>query len=135
MKYLLTAMAWIFALVCAAGAAQEWSRAHALADRAAATAAHARPGVRDTPLEPADYQAIQKQMPVFGTVQLAVTPQGLQVIAGELSDYAAWRLTLDRVLLESPGVNWTVDYICSGKCPDDVAHTATLRGVRRLLAL
>jgi hypothetical protein len=135
LKYLLTAVVWIVAILCAWGATQEWSRSSELDRHARAAAVMPRPAVKVTKLEAADYQAIQAKIAVYGSVQLEASPQGLTVVANELSDYAAWRLTLDRVLLDSPGVSWSVDYLCSGKCAGEEAHKATLTGERRSMVM
>ena len=135
MKYLAPIFVWMVAILCTLGAAQEWGRSVDMAQRARVEAAQPRPVIKETKLEAADYQAIQARIPVFGSVRLVVTPQGLSVVASELSDYAAWRLTLDRVLLESAGVYWSVDFLCSGKCTDEEAHQAILSGVRRQISM
>ncbi len=135
MKYLLALVVWVLAIVCVLGASQEWSRSAQLAQRASVNATLARPSVKENPLTAADYQAIQAKIPVFGSVQLQASAQGLTVLATDLSDYAAWRLALDQVLLESPGVRWSVDYLCSGKCSEELAHKAVLSGLRRAIAM
>lgn len=134
-KYLLPALVWTLAAVCALGAAQTWSHASDLAQRASATAAMPRPAVKETRLELAEYQALRAKISVYGGVRLAATPQGLQVLATGLSDYAAWRLALDQVLLESPGVRWSVEYLCSGQCTDEEAHKAILSGSHRVFVM
>jgi hypothetical protein len=89
--------------------------------------------VKTTALDLADYQALQKRTPAYGSVRVVAAAQNIQVEADALSDYAAWRLTVDRVLLGSPGVTWTVSNLCAGKCPVDDGFRITLSGVRRIV--
>lgn len=132
MKRLAPVLAWLVALACLAGAAHELSRHRKLADISTALADMPRFALKTIPLGLADYQAIEKKTTLFGTVKIVPGPQGLSVKAMAISDYAAWRLTVDQVLLDNPGVAWRIDYLCSGKCPTDEAHQALLTGSRRV---
>ena len=123
-------MAWVIALVTLAGAAYEMRHYRETSDIRAALAAVPRFKKKSTALTLSDYQLIQKKMSVFGTVEI-VPGQSLIIIkATALSDYAAWRLTIDQVLLDNPGVNWRIDFLCSGQCPSGEAHKAVLLGTR-----
>lgn len=131
MKFFAPMIAWLVALAALTGAAQEWRQYQALSDTTIALAALPKLSLKSSPLAEADYQAIQKKTTVFGSVALAPASDALTIKAAALTDYAAWRLTIDRVLLDNPGVVWRVDYLCSGKCPSGEAHKAVLIGVRQ----
>lgn len=130
MKLLAPVLAWGVALACLAGAAHELRRQGEMSDLAAALAEVPRFGVKSSALTLADHRAIQKKTAVFGTVELIPGQDVLSIKATALSDYAAWRLTIDQVLLDNPGVVWRIDYLCSGRCPSGDAHQARLIGTR-----
>jgi len=127
---LLPFFAWLVALGTLVGAAQELRRQRDTSDTSAALAAVPQFKVKSKALGLKDYQAIQKKMAAFGTVEIAPGPNALTIKAAALSDYAAWRLTLDQVLLDSPGISWRIDSLCSGKCASGEAHKALLVGSR-----
>ena len=131
MKLFAPILAWIIALACLSGAAYELNRQRKTADLSAALAQVPRFSLKTSNLELADYQAIQKKTLVFGSIKLLTGPEGLSIKASAISDYAAWRLTVDQVLLDNPGVAWRIDYLCTGKCPSEDAHKALLTGTRR----
>jgi hypothetical protein len=130
LKLLPPLLAWLIALATLAGAAHELRHERNLADITNALTEMPGLNAKPSPLNLVDYQAIQKKTAVFGTVSLTASPDGLSIKANTLSDYAAWRLTVDQVLLSNPGINWRIDYLCSGKCPSGEAHKATLLGSR-----
>lgn len=130
MKILPPLLAWAIALATLAGAAHELRKERDIADITRALTDLPRLNAQPAALKLADYQAIQKKTTVFGSVSLTAAPEGLNIKANNLSDYAAWRLTVDRVLLDNPGVIWRIDYLCSGKCPTGEAHKAMLVGSR-----
>jgi hypothetical protein len=134
MNKLLPLLAWVVALAMLAGAAQELRRQRDSTDASAALAAVPQFKLKSNPLGLKDYQAIQKKVAVFGTVELVAAPAALSIKAATLSDYAAWRLTIDQVLLDSPGISWRIDSLCSGTCASGEAHKAVLVG-NRLQAL
>jgi hypothetical protein len=130
MNKLLPLLAWVAALAMLAGAAQELRRQRDSTDASATLAAVPQFKLKSTALGLKDYQTIQKKMAVFGTVELVAAPTALSIKAVALSDYAAWRLTIDQVLLDSPGISWRIDSLCSGKCAPGEAHKAVLVGSR-----
>ena len=135
MKMLMAVFSWLVALSCIAGAALE-VKAKVQRQAQASAPANARvPTLRTEKLGLSDYQAIAKNTAVYGSVELVVTEQGIGIEAASLSDYAAWRLTLDRVLLEASGISWEVEYLCSGRCSAELAHKALLKGVRKMIEL
>lgn len=103
--------------------------------QASTVASVQQPTLRVAKLGLSEYQVIAKNMAVYGSVQLLPTEQGISVEAASLYDYAAWRLTLDRVLLEATGISWEIEYLCSGKCPAELVHKATLKGARKIIEL
>jgi hypothetical protein len=113
-----------------AGAALQLHQLRDGADTGAALSAVPRFSIRENALTLKDYQAIQKKTPVFGSVQVAPAAGSVSVNASALSDYAAWRLTLDQVMLDNPGVTWQVETLCSGHCPGGESHQAVLKGTR-----
>lgn len=129
MKLLMPLLAWTIALITTAGAALELHHARDGTDATAALSAVPRFSIKETALLQKDYQAIQKKTPVYGSVEIVPGGSSLIVKASALSDYAAWRLTLDQVLLDNPGISWRIDTLCSGRCPGGEAHQAILRGV------
>ena len=135
MKYGVPLLVWLLAAGCTAGAVQQWHRVSEAAERASSRNASTKPSVHEVPLSLAEYQTIGARVAVYGSVQLSTAAQGIVVTAGELGDYAAWRLTLDRIMLDSPGLSWRVDYLCSGQCDDGSAHRASLTAVRRQIVL
>ena len=128
-------MAWVVALATLVGAAQELRRQRESVDASAALSAVPQFKLAATPLGLKDYQAIQKKVAVFGSVELVPAATALTIKAAALSDYAAWRLTLDLVLLDSAGVTWRIDSLCSGQCPGGGAHQAVLMGSKLTGAL
>lgn len=130
MKLLAPIIAWAVALATLAGAAHELQRQREMSDMTAVLAEVPRYRMGLAALTLADYQAIQKKMAVFGTVEIVPGQEALSIKAAALSDYAAWRLTIDQVLLDNPGVAWRIDYLCSGRCPSGEAHQALLVGIR-----
>lgn len=131
MKLHAPILAWVIALVCVVGAGRELSLQRKAQDISAALAQAPRFSVKTVPLELLDYQAIQKKTAVFGSIKIISAREGLSVTGSAISDYAAWRLTVDQVLLDNPGVLWRIDTLCSGKCPSEEAHKALLAGARR----
>jgi hypothetical protein len=127
---LLPLLAWLIALAMLAGAAHELRRQREITDASAVLAAVPRFTLKSSALGLADYQAIQKKTAVFGTVEIVPGPSSLFIRATALSDYAAWRLTIDQVLLDNPGVSWRIDALCSGQCASGEAHKAVLLGSR-----
>lgn len=131
MKRLAPWIMWAIALGAAVGAAQELRPQRELASENDALARLPRVALASTPLALPDYQAIQKKTPVSGTVELTAGASAITVQATILSDYAAWRLIVDQVLLDNPGVTWRIDLLCSGKCTTGEAHKAVLTGTRQ----
>ncbi len=130
MKMLTPLVTWVVALATLAGAAHELRRQRDLSDTTAALAAVPHFKIKSTALTLADYQSIQKKTAVFGTVDITPGQNLMTIKATALSDYAAWRLTLDQVLLDNPGVTWRIDVLCSGQCVSGEAHKAVLVGNR-----
>lgn len=130
MNYLTPLLAWLVALGTLAGAARELRVQHERTDVNAALSVVPQYTVKADPLGQKDYLAIQKKTAVFGSVDIVASANTLSVQANTLSDYAAWRLTLDQVLLDNPGVTWKVESLCSGKCASGEAHKAVLQGSR-----
>jgi len=126
----LALLAWALALCTLLGAAHELHRRQDIAQARAALAALPRVRVTTQALELKDYQAIQKKTSAFGAVELTASAGALLVRAPALSDYAAWRLTIDQLLLDNPGIGWRIDTLCSGACAAGDAHRATLVGTR-----
>lgn len=135
MKLGTALLVWLLAACCTVGAVQQWRRVSEVAERSGSREASPKPTLRETPLTLAEYQAIGSRVAAYGSVQIVVSQQGIVVAAGELSDYAAWRLTLDRIMLESAGLTWRVDYLCSGQCADGAAHRASLTAIRRQIVM
>ena len=123
-------VAWGVALATLAGAAHELRSHREIADTRAVLSAVPRFTIKSSALSLADYQAIQKKTAVSGTVEIVPGQNSLLVRATSLSDYAAWRLTIDQVLLDNPGVNWRIDALCSGQCASGEALKAVLLGSR-----
>jgi hypothetical protein len=130
LNYLTPLLAWIVALGTLAGAAHELRLQHERTDINAALSAVPQYTVKSDALGQKDYLAIQKKTAVFGSVDIVVSASSLSVKSNALSDYAAWRLTLDQVLLDNPGVTWKVESLCSGKCSSGEALKAVLQGSR-----
>jgi hypothetical protein len=130
LKPLLPILAWTVAIATLAGAAMELRRQRDSADATEALSAVPRFSIKDIALTQKDYQAIEKKTPVYGSVSLVGSAASISVNAAALSDYAAWRLTLDQVLLDNPGITWRIESLCSGKCPGGEAHQAVLKGKR-----
>lgn len=131
MKFFAPVFAWLVALAVLLGAVHELRRHQELSGMTAVLAALPALNLKSSPLTLADYQAIQQKTAVFGSVALVPAQGSLVIKAAGITDYAAWRLTTDRVLLDNPGVVWRIDYLCSGKCPTGEAHKAILTGLRR----
>lgn len=131
MKRLTPWIMWAIALGVVAGTTQELRLQRKLSSENDTLALLPRVALASTPLSLPDYQAIQKKTPVSGTVELKASARTITVQASALSDYAAWRLIVDQVLLDNPGVTWRIDLLCSGKCPTGEAHKAELTGVRK----
>ena len=129
-KMTLPLLIWSFALAMVVGAVYELRLHRNEVGFATLLAELPKPAVQKIPLGLADYQSIQKKILVFGSVELAPAADSLVVHARYLSDYAAWRLTIDQVLLDTPDVLWNIDYLCSGKCPSGHTHKAVLVGNR-----
>lgn len=130
MKLAAPLVAWAIALATLAGAAYELRRQREASDMSAALAEVPRFAIKSSALALADYQAIQKKTAVSGTLEIVPGPEDLTIKATAIADYAAWRLTIDQVLLANPGVAWRIDYLCSGRCPSGEAHKALLAGTR-----
>lgn len=130
MKPILPVIAWCAALAMLIGAAHELRRERALADISQIIAALPKPQVQRQALTLAEYQAIAKKLPLSGSLTATAAADGMTIKAAGLSDYAAWRLTIDQVLLENSGHHWQISYLCSGKCPEGEAHKAVLVGMR-----
>ena len=128
MKILSSVLAWAIALAAIAGAANALHRQREVSDITAVLAEVPRFRITPSPFTLADYQAVQKRTAVYGSVEIVPAQEGLSIKAAALADYAAWRLAIDQVLLDSPGVAWRIDYLCSGKCPSGEAHKALLTG-------
>jgi hypothetical protein len=135
LKKLLPFFVWLVALATLVGATLALRQQHDTSDTSAALAAVPQLTVKTEPLGLKDYQAIQKKVAVFGTVELVAGQTALTIQAGALSDYAAWRLTIDQVLLDNPGINWNIETLCSGKCASGQALQAVLMGSRPLGAV
>lgn len=131
MKRIAPWIMWAIALGVVAGAVHELRLQRKLSSENHTLALLPRVALASTPLSLLDYQAIQKKTPVSGTVELKAGARTITVQAAVLSDYAAWRLIVDQVLLDSPGVTWRIDLLCSGKCTTGEAHKAELTGVRQ----
>lgn len=127
---LIPVVTWAIALAALAGAAHELSRQRDLTDTRAALAAVPHFNIKSSALTLADYQAIEKKTPTLSTVTLVPGQNFISVKAAVLSDYAAWRLTINQVLLDNPGVSWRIDTLCSGLCLSGEAHKAVLVGHR-----
>jgi hypothetical protein len=134
MKRLTPWIMWAVALGALAGATQELRLQRELAAENDTLAQLPHLSLTSKPLALADYQAIQKKTPVSGTVEVKASANTITVQAGILSDYAAWRLIVDQVLLDNPGVTWRIDSLCSGKCSTAEAHKAELSGVRQTVS-
>lgn len=130
MKLLIPLVAWVVALGTLAGAAHELRRQRDASDIRTALTALPRLTVTSSNPTLSDYQAIQKKTAVFGTVELVPGVNTLVIKAKALSDYAAWRLTIDQVLLDNPDIRWRIDTLCSGQCASGEAHKAVLSGRR-----
>ncbi len=130
LKRLAPVLSWILACAMLLGAVQEIRRERRLTDVSLVMGEIPRPTVKVVPLVLDDYRAIQKKTLVFGSVEIVARQDGLVVSATSLADYAAWRLTVDQVLLDNPKVVWSIDYLCSGKCPAGESHRAALNGRR-----
>ena len=130
MKWLAPVLAWLIALATLAAAAHELHRQRDMAVISSALAVVPRYTLQSTPLNLVDYQSIQKKTAVFGSISLIASANALTIKAGALSDYAAWRLTIDHVLLDNPGIAWQIETLCSGFCTLDEAHQAVLSGSR-----
>lgn len=128
MKRWAPLLAWAIALASVIGAAQELRRQREQTLRGLTLATAPRLDVKLSPLGLPDYQAIHQKTAVSGSVDLSPGPNAISVRASALSDYAAWRLTIDQVLLDNPGVTWRIDQLCSGKCSTGEAHKAVLSG-------
>jgi hypothetical protein len=126
-------LAWAIALIMLIGAGNELRQQRDETELANALAKLPKPALHSTALDLANYQAIQKKTPVFGSVGLVPSATNLTIHAKSLADYAAWRLTVDQVLLDNPGIEWKIDYICSGKCPTGEAHKAVLTADRLVI--
>ena len=135
MKRLAPVLSWILACALLIGAAHEIRRERRLTDASQVIGEIPRPAVKAVPLSLDEYRAIQKKTLVFGSVEIVARQDGLAVSAASLVDYAAWRLTVDQVLLDNPGVIWSIDYLCSGKCPTSESHRATLKGLRSVATI
>ena len=127
---LMPLLAWVIALATLAGAAQELRRLRPASDARAALVPVPQFKMKSQALNLADYRAVQKKTVVFGTVHILASPDALSITAHALSDYAGWRLTIDLVLLDNPGVIWRIDSLCSGQCASGEAHKAVLLGSR-----
>jgi hypothetical protein len=130
MKRLVPWIMWVIALGVVAGAAQELRQQRKLTNENETLTLLPRVTLTSTPLALADYQAIQKKTSVSGTVELKASARSITVQAGALSDYADWRLIVDQVLLDNPGISWRIDLLCSGRCATGEAHKAELTGIR-----
>lgn len=130
MNMLTPLVTWVIALAALVGAAHELRRQRDLSDTTAALATVPHFKIKSAALTLADYQSIQKKTVVFGTIEIIPGQNLLSIKAAALSDYAAWRLTLDQVLLDNPGVTWRIDMLCSGQCVSGEAHKAVLVGHR-----
>jgi hypothetical protein len=130
MKRLTPWIMWAIALGVVAAATQELRLQRQLTSENNTLALLPRVTLTSTPLALSDYQAIQKKTPVSGTVELKASARAITVQASALSDYADWRLIVDQVLLDNPGVTWRIDLLCSGKCNTGEAHKAELTGIR-----
>ena len=135
MKRLAPWVMWAIALGVVVGASHELRLQRKLTSENNTLALLPRVALTSTPLSLADYQAIQKKTPVSGTVELKANARTITVQASILSDYAAWRLIVDQVLLDNPGVTWRIDVLCSGKCTTGEAHKAELTGVRQSVSV
>jgi hypothetical protein len=130
MSRLAPIIAWLAALLTLGGATHELRRERALADTITALADIAPVQAESTALTQADYQSIQEKTLISGSVETVTSAEGFAVQARTLSDYAAWRLTVDHVLLDNPGLRWQIVSLCSGKCPSGEAHRALLSAKR-----
>ena len=130
MNILTPLLTWVVALATLLGAAHELRRQREVADAQAALGAVPQFKISRAELTMADYQAIQKKTAAFGTVAIVSGANSISIKAAALSDYAAWRLTLDQILLDNPGVAWRIDALCSGLCAPGEAHKAVLVGQR-----
>jgi hypothetical protein len=135
LKLLNPLVAWAVALCTLAGAVHELRLQRDAADARAALAALPRLAVASSPTTMLDHQAIQKKTAVFGTVELVPGPTTLVIKAAALSDYAAWRLAVDQVLLDNPGIRWHIDSLCTGQCATGESHKAVLSGRRMSVKL
>lgn len=131
MKRLTPWVMWALALGVVAGATHELRLQRKLSGENNTLALLPKVALASAPLSLPDYQAIQRKTPVSGTVELKANARTITVQASVLSDYAAWRLIVDQVLLDNPGVTWRIDLLCSGKCTTGEAHKAELSGVRK----
>ena len=130
MKRLIPWVMWAITLGVVAGATHELRLQRQLASENSTLTLLPRVTLTSTPLALPDYQAIQKKTPVSGTVELKASARAITVQAAALSDYADWRLIVDQVLLDNPGISWRIDLLCSGKCSTGEAHKAELTGIR-----
>ena len=130
MNMLTPLVTWVIALVTLVGAAHELHRQRELSDTSATLAVVPHFKIKSAALTLADYQAIKKKTAAFGTVDIVPGQHLISIKATALSDYAAWRMTIDQVLLDNPGVTWRIDTLCSGQCALGDAHKAVLVGNR-----
>ena len=130
MKHWLPIVSWFVALAALVGAAQELRRARDVAQSVQALDAVPQLQQARQTLTLAEYQAIQSKVAPIKGVTMAPTEQTLTITADELSDYQAWRLTIDRVIQQDPGVHWRINAMCSGQCVNGQAHRAVLVGER-----
>jgi hypothetical protein len=133
MKVAVAVLSWLLALACVGGAVREINLQSQQAIQRTADLQTAQREPKLAPLALAEYRAIEKTVVVYGSLSLTASAKGLSVASTSLSDYAAWRLTLDRILLETPGVSWKIDYMCSGVCASGLAHQASIHAERRSL--
>lgn len=130
MKLIMPVIAWVVAIVLLLGASRELRHQREFDEITRLSADLLKTETRRQALTQPDYLAIEKKIPLSGSLSIVAAGDGLTIKAAALSDYAAWRLTIDQVLLENTSVIWKIDYLCSGKCPSGEAHKAVLTGSR-----
>jgi hypothetical protein len=130
LKHWLPIVSWLVALAALVGAAQELRRARDVAQSVQALDAVPQLQQARQTLTLAEYQAIQSKVAPIKSVNMVASEQDLTITAAALSDYQAWRLTIDRVIQQEPSVHWRIAAMCSGQCVNGQAHRAVLVGER-----
>jgi hypothetical protein len=130
LKHSLPIISWLVALAVLVGAALELRQQREFSATTVALQSIPQFQQSAVALTLADYQAIQSKISPIKSVTLVPAENSLTVSAAVLSDYTAWRLTIDRILSQQPSVHWRIDVLCSGQCTTGQAHKAVMVGHR-----